>query len=129
MIQRVQTIYMIANIGALLTLFFSSPEVVDENYNFILDNVNYYNLGVSILLAVNLFLFKKRNFQIQINIFIIALLVIELAFWGIIISRLENINQSVFVLLLLPISILLLINTNKNIKKDEDLVRSVDRLR
>lgn len=129
MIQRVQTIYMIANIGALLTLFFSSPDVVDENYSFILDNVNNYNLGVSILLAVNLFLFKKRNFQIQINIFIIALLVIELAFWGIIISRLENINQSVFVLLLLPISILLLISTNKNIKKDEDLVRSVDRLR
>ena len=129
MIQRVQTIYMIAIIGALLILFFSSPEVKDEDYTHILDKVNYFNLMISILLATNLFFFKKRNFQIKINIFIIALLTIEIVFWGIIISRLENTNPSVFVLLLLPLSILLLIITNKNIKKDEDLVRSVDRLR
>ncbi|MDC3132729.1 DUF4293 domain-containing protein [Flavobacteriaceae bacterium] len=129
MIQRVQTIYMIAIIGALLILFFSSPEVKDEDYTYILDIVNYFNLMISILMAINLFLFKKRNFQIKINLFIIALLVIEIVFWGIIISRLENTNPSVFVLLLLPLCILLLIITNKNIRKDEDLVRSVDRLR
>lgn len=144
MIQRIQTVYLVLAllVSSSLPFFLNIWEnLVDVNvYAFDLIDSEVLNLklipilfGISAVVSlITIFKFKNRQTQfvlgrinILINLFILGLLVYHLqSLSGEIFISEKGIGST------LPlITIVLLVMANRAIKKDEDLVKSVDRLR
>lgn len=135
MIQRIQSIYML--FAALVQLYVGVFPMFPSQYQ-LLDGISFnlplviLGLGTSVLIIVNIFNFKDRKKQFVVNRVAILLNFILL---GLMIFGLLNLSgeeksslkgiEPYFIL----ISIVLLVLANKAIKKDEELVKSVDRLR
>ena len=136
MIQRIQTLYL------LLTVVISSGLIFvfylwlnNENQKvYVQDNPLFLGLFLSsaLLALISIFRFKRRKSQfilgrlnIILNFILLGLLVYQsLNLPGEVTASEKGIGM------FLPIaSIVLLALANKAIKKDEDLVKSVDRLR
>lgn len=143
MLQRIQTIYLIlaSAISGGLIFVFSLWNTLKEQI-FVLDLffselltlrvIPIMFITSAVLSFVTIFLFKDRKLQfvlgriiILINLFLLALLIyVSLTLPG------ETSVSEKGIGMFLPIlAILLLVLANKAIKKDEDLVKSVDRLR
>ena len=143
MLQRIQTIYLIlaSAISGGLIFVFSLWNTLKEQI-FVLDLffcellmlrvIPFMFITSAVLSFVTIFLFKDRKLQfvlgriiILINLFLLALLIyVSLTLPG------ETSVSEKGIGMFLPIlAILLLVLANKAIKKDEDLVKSVDRLR
>jgi hypothetical protein len=136
MIQRVQSIYLfLASIttGGLPFVFYLWTLQGAIPFYF-MNNILYTIIfGLSTSLAVlSLLSFKKRQTQFVINRLNIILNLILL---GLFVYRTLNLSGETLVSekgigMFLPIvAIFLLVLANRAIKKDEDLVKSVDRLR
>lgn len=140
MLQRIQTVYLFVVFLLSGVLPFVCPLWVDktgENYYFIQDLAFVFLLVAATTLSViSIFSFKKRKNQFVFNRLNIILNLILL---GLFVYRLLNLSGETDptkevsekgIGMLLPIvSIVFLSLANKAIKKDEDLVKSVDRLR
>ncbi len=137
MFQRIQTLYMA---GAILTsgfLGYVFPLWKDANGKdfFFMMEVSYLVLSgaATALIAMSIISFKNRKQQFVFNRLSIILNLILL---GLLIYRSLNVSGETPTVsekgigMFLPIfSIVLLALANKAIKKDEDLVKSVDRIR
>jgi FtsH-binding integral membrane protein len=125
MLQRVQTIYLFIASIVTIGLGYMSYELANSVYYFGL-------FGLGIVLIVNIFLFKNRKLQIMINrlvcIGLIALLGLSFYESGIL-SGEKQFSEKDIKLALPVISIVFLLIANKYIKRDEALVKSVDRIR
>ena len=94
--------------------------------------IKYLFLGSALLAVLSLFRFKDRKQQFVLNRFN---LLINLILLGVFVYRSLNLSGEAEVSekgigMLIPVfSIVLLVLANKAIKRDEDLVKSVDRLR
>ena len=87
---------------------------------------------ISALALISLFLFKKRQTQFVLNRLAIIFNFILLGFFVVRTLNLSGemqISEKGIGMFLPTISIVLLVLANRAIKKDEDLVKSVDRLR
>lgn len=137
MIQRVQTIYLFLAfiVTGMLPYFIPLWSMSDGKAYLFLQNQAYIAaFGISTTLSiVSIISFKKRQNQFVINRLNIILNLILL---GLFVYRSLNLSGETQVVLekgigmFLPIvAIVLLVFANKAIKKDEDLVKSVDRLR
>ena len=136
MIQRIQTIYMllVAAIAGGLTFVFGLYTLEDGAAVFAKDEPLYLGLFMAsaVLALITIFLFKNRKLQFVLNRLNIILNLILL---GIFVYRMLNLSgeselSEKGIGIILPIiSIVLLVLANRAIKKDEDLVKSVDRLR
>lgn len=137
MIQRIQTLYMIlvAIVAGGLSFVFNLYTLEKGGDVFAKDDLLYVGLfmGSAVLALVTIFLFKNRKLQFVLNRFNILFHLILL---GIFVYRMlnlsgemENISEKGIGVILPLISIVLLVLANRAIKKDEDLVKSVDRLR
>lgn len=140
MLQRIQTVYLIIAVIATGVLPFAFPLWVTkngENYYFIRDLAFVLLFAFSTTLSiVSIMTYKKRKNQFVMGRLNIILNVILL---GLFIFRLFNLSGETDpdkvvsekgIGVILPIvSIVFLSLANKAIKKDEDLVKSVDRLR
>ena len=123
MIQRIQTIYMlIVSLISGVALFFSFG-----------DWPSLLLFGLSALLAIiSIFAFKKRQNQFVLNrINILSNLILLGVFsWRVLQSSGENSISEKGVQLVVPfISIVFLFLANRAIRRDEELVKSADRLR
>lgn len=140
MIQRIQTIYLIIAFIAAGVLPFVFPlwtTVNGEHYYFI-RNLAYVALfGLSTTLSViSILTYKKRKNQfvmgrlnIILNLILLGLFIYQsLNLSGETDPALEVSEKGIGVILPI-VSIVFLSLANKAIKKDEDLVKSVDRLR
>ena len=136
MLQRIQTIYLtLAFIAvAILPYIFSLWKIDGKDYMFN-KNMTYVILfGLSTALCViSIISFKKRQHQFVLNR---LNLILNLILLGLFVYRSLNLSGETIVVsekgigMFLPIvSIVFLVLANKAIKKDEDLVKSVDRLR
>ena len=156
MIQRIQTIYLVLT-TLLLGLTFAFPFAtysldqgdvifnaygVSENAGEVSTFFPYY---ITIALSMGLALFsilqyKKRKVQIKVGRFIYLLLAVTIAFVFIdfysLKGQFENDSTAVStavsygVSMFLPVAALpILFMANRNIRKDEDLIKSLDRLR
>lgn len=143
MIQRIQTIYLLLTSvvsGGLIFIFnlwISTGEkifVVDlfSNKLISLQFIPIMFFISSILAVVNIFIFNNRKLQfvigrvlILINLFLLGLLIYQ----SLMISGETSVSEKGIGMFLPILAILLLVLANKAIKKDEDLVKSVDRLR
>ena len=136
MIQRIQSVYLIivAILTGILPFFFNlwitvnGKEVFASNEMLI--SISFY---ASTVLAIwSLVTFKNRKSQFVINRLNMILNVFLLGFF---VYRSLNLSGETLVSekgigMLIPVfSIVFLVLANRAIKKDEDLVKSVDRLR
>ena len=131
MIQRIQTVFLIINFFFLGILYFFLPlDFFDVNiFNFkTLIEVKFYIILCGLLSFLSVLLFKKRTKQLLINkvqifLHIIYSLIIVIDF---IIYKSSN----SFINILIPTFCLIFIFlANKFIKRDEDLIKSIDRIR
>ena len=137
MLQRIQTIYLFLAFVVTGILPFLIPlwKMSDgKEYFFMQNQVYVILLGLSTTLSLlSIISFKKRQ-----NQFVIGRLniILNLILLGLFVYRSLNLSGETLAVsekgigMFLPIvAIVLLVLANKAIKKDEDLVKSVDRLR
>ncbi|MFV8443083.1 DUF4293 family protein [Flavobacterium sp. LB2P44] len=137
MIQRIQTIYLLLTfVVTSILLFFIPLWTMSDGkaYYFMQSQVYTIVLGLSTTLTLlSIVSYKKRQ-----NQFVIGRLniILNLILLGLFVYRSLNVSGETPVVsekgigMFLPVvAIVLLVLANKAIKKDEDLVKSVDRLR
>ena len=137
MIQRIQTIYLfLAFVVTGILLFFIPLWTMsnDKDFYFMQSEVYTILLGLSTTLSVlSILSYKKRQ-----NQFVIGRLniILNLILLGLFVYRSLNlsgetpaVSEKGIGMFLPVIAVVLLVLANKAIKKDEDLVKSVDRLR
>ena len=136
MLQRIQTIYLFlaALVSAGLIFVFSIGENTAGEAVFAQDILLVFGLFLAsaALSLVTIFLFKNRKLQFvlgRLNIILNLILLGLFVYWSLNISGESNISEKGIGMLIPIISIVFLVLANKAIKKDEDLVKSVDRLR
>jgi len=136
MIQRIQSVYLliVALSASLLPIWLPIWVNADQMNVFALPGtiVSFAFYGVAALALIAILLFKKRQNQFVINRLNIILNLFLLGFF---VYRSLNLSGETLVSekgigMFIPVfSIVFLVLANKAIKKDEDLVKSVDRLR
>jgi hypothetical protein len=137
MIQRIQTIYLFLAFIAVGILPYIFPLWILNNgkdYFFMQNQIYVVILGLSTAITIySIISFKKRQTQFVTNRLNIILNLILL---GLFVYHSLNLSGGTLTVskkgigMFLPIlTIILLVLANKAIKKDEDLVKSVDRLR
>jgi hypothetical protein len=135
MLQRIQTVYLIIAFIATGVLPFVFPLwKIDSKEDYFMSNMIYTSLfGLSTALTlISIISFKKRQQQFVMNR---LNMILNLILLGLFVYRSLNLSGGTVVpekgigMFLPIISIVMLVLANKAIKKDEDLVKSVDRLR
>jgi len=136
MIQRIQTIYMLISGLFLGALYLWFPLVQNPEGMVVIERSEPLVFGlifVSIMLAIiSIFSFKKRQLQFvlnRLNIISNFVLLGVFVYRSLTLSGETLVSEKGIGVLLPIISIVFLVLANKAIKKDEDLVKSVDRLR
>lgn len=129
MLQRIQTIWTLLAVLAAVFLFITGQDVV------ISDSIPLLNIGCIVLVitgSLSIFSFKNRKRQILLNtisIIINALLIGVLAYWLLNLSGGIQIPEKGIEPIFPLIAVICLFIANIYIRKDERLVKSVDRLR
>ena len=129
MLQRIQSVFMFL---ALLTTGFYAYLGFQMT---IVPDCRLYLVGgsvASVLILINIFLYAKRSLQIKLNIIAVLLLIILLGlsiYQNGFLSGEKQFSEKDIRLFVPFISIVLLLIANKYIKRDERLVKSVDRIR
>ena len=137
MLQRIQTVYLILSIIVSGILpFFIPLYTLSNGLNFyFMQNIVYVTLfGLSITLSLlSILSYKKRQNQFVINR---LNMILNLILLGLFVYRSLNLSGETVLVsekgigMFLPIVVIVfLVLANKAIKNDEDLVKSVDRLR
>ncbi len=146
MIQRIQSVFLLlasaSGFGILATSFATTPETVQASTLF--SDATYSvsdNIGLLVLFALagalalaGIFLFKNRQVQMKIGRFaiianILGFVLAVILFWQDI-ANLETVNINDGLGAYLPFSFLVFaILALRFIKKDDTLVKSMDRLR
>ncbi len=136
MIQRIQTLYLVlvALCSGILPFVFSLWTIPGDHMVFAKDNLLILAafLVIAVLAIIAIFLFKKRQHQFVLNR---LNMILNLFLLGFFVYRSLNLSGETAVSekgigMLIPVfSIVFLVLANRAIKKDEDLVKSVDRLR
>ena len=136
MIQRIQTLYLFlaAVISAGLIFVFHLWTDNSGAKVFAIDNYTYLGLflGSALLSVFSIFRFKNRKSQFvlgRLNIVLNFVLLGIFVYQSLNLSGEINVSEKGIGVLLPVFSIVCLVLANKAIKKDEDLVKSVDRLR
>jgi hypothetical protein len=136
MIQRIQTLYLVlvALCSGVLPFVVSLWTLKGDLVVFSKDNLLVLAafLVMAVLAIIAIFLFKKRQNQFVLNR---LNMILNLFLLGFFVYRSLNLSGETAVSekgigMLIPVfSIVFLVLANRAIKKDEDLVKSVDRLR
>ena len=137
MIQRIQTIYLfLAFVTTGILPFFLSLWTLSDGKDFYFMQNQFFTvlLGLSTTLSIiSIISFKKRQNQFvmgRLNMILNLILLGLFVYYSLNVSGETLIVSEKGIGMFLPIvTIVLLVLANKAIKKDEDLVKSVDRLR
>jgi hypothetical protein len=143
MIQRIQTIYLMlaAAVSGGLIFIFSLWNTIKQKI-FVVDLfskevitlkiIPLMFISSAVLSLIAIFLFKDRKLQfvmgriiILINLFLLVLLI----YLSLTLSGEASVSEKGIGMFLPILAILFIVLANRAIKKDEDLVKSVDRLR
>ena len=136
MLQRIQTIYLIISALVIGALYLWFPMILNEANEIIIDKNEPLVLGLIIgsvaLSFISILNFKKRQLQFvlnRLNIILNFVLLGVFVYRSLTLSGETLVSEKGIGVLLPIISIVFLVMANKAIKRDEDLVKSVDRLR
>jgi hypothetical protein len=140
MIQRIQTLWLLlASISSFLTLntnisFYSGNKLVETANKFVSltarENIFLLILTVSVAVAslILIFLFKDRKMQFKITLAVFAFSVINIVLYFLQMKNYTEGNISLSSLIHFAIPLFLILAA-RSIWKDDQLVKSVDRLR
>jgi len=136
MLQRIQTVYLLvaAGISAGLIFVFDLWTNNEELKVFAKQEASYFYLflGSAALSLISIFRYKDRQSQFvlgRLNIILNFILLGLFVYRSLSLSGETDVSEKGIGMLLPIFSIVFLVLANKAIKKDEDLVKSVDRLR
>ena len=136
MLQRIQTVYLLlALVVSAGLVFVFHLWITKENVKlFAQDELLYFGLflGSGLLSLISIFMFKNRKSQFvlgRLNIILNFILLGLFVYQSLNLSGETKVSEKGIGMLLPIFSIVFLALANKAIKKDEDLVKSVDRLR
>ncbi|MGC1205169.1 MAG: DUF4293 domain-containing protein [Flavobacteriaceae bacterium] len=136
MLQRIQTIYLLiaAGVSAGLIYVFELYITTEEIKIFADDNIYVFAafLASALLSIISIFKYKNRKSQFmlgRLNIILNFFLLGFFVYQSLNISGETAVSEKGIGMFLPIVSIVFLALANKAIKKDEDLVKSVDRLR
>ena len=136
MLQRIQTIYLFIAAGISAGLIFVFDLWINnEGVSFFAkDEILYLALfcGSALLSLIAIFMFKNRKSQFvmgRLNIILNFILLGLFVYRSLNLSGETTVSEKGIGILLPIFSIVFLVLANKAIKKDEELVKSVDRLR
>lgn len=136
MIQRIQTLYLFLAVivAGGLPFVFNLWKTSSETLVYAFDEPMLLGGFVlsGVLSLISIFLFKNRKLQFVINRLTIILnfiLLIALVYRSLNLPGDAEVSEKGIGIFLPIISIVMIVLANKAIKKDEDLVKSVDRLR
>ena len=132
MIQRVQTVFLVIMLFlyGVAQVYFTVPKVLEYSITTSVSSDFALYLSFSALLVLSTILFfKKRKIQLLLNriqlflhLMTLFILSISFTFW-------EGFSSEDLWMLVPSSSILLLLLANKGINKDDNLIRSLDRIR
>ena len=131
MIQRIQSIYLL---GAAISMTLISFKVPVYNLNETLfmaqDDTKMFVLTIvgAIFSLLGLFMFKNRKFQMKLIRFTVLIQMIIGIRIFMLFNKFEVVLNYSF-LFLMTFTLIALIMAYRGVKKDDDLVRSVDRIR
>lgn len=140
MIQRIQTLWLLlASICSFITLnttisFYSGNKLIDNTLQYAelnaRENIFILIIAVSIAVAslVTIFLFKDRKIQFNVTLAIIAFSIINLILYFLQTKNYVKGNFSLTSLIHFAITPFLIMAA-RAIRKDEQLVKNIDRLR
>lgn len=130
MIQRIQTIYLF--LAAIICIAFLFIPIAEAD-NIITANSNTISgalcIASGLLSLITIFLYKNRKLQIRLCLIIISLLVFELASIYYDVSQLSDEHTLKATIVTPLLAVIFLILALRGIRKDEQLVRSMDRFR
>lgn len=140
MIQRVQTVYMIlASIFLVIFLLVPSISIMEagEKPHVWMPKEDNILLAIGIISCVvgfaNIFLFKNRHLQIKTEYLVVVLIIIIIGFLAKKYLQLNSVETTTAEILfgaIAPfVSLILHILAINGIRKDEKLIKSLDRLR
>ncbi|WP_242132152.1 DUF4293 domain-containing protein [Aestuariivivens marinum] len=138
MLQRIQTIYLLVAAGVSAGLIFIFPlfqiEAIHGQWVYAKDDVLVLSLflGSALLSVISIFRYNNRKSQFmlgRLNIILNFFLLGFFVYQSLNVSGEAQVSEKGIGMFLPIISIVFLVLANKAIKKDEDLVKSVDRLR
>ena len=136
MLQRIQTVYLLiaAVSSAGLIFVFHLWTNTAEIPVFAKDDYLYFGLflGSALLSLISIFSYKNRKAQFmlgRLNIILNFILLVLFVVQSLNLSGEADVSEKGIGILLPILSIVFLVLANKAIKKDEDLVKSADRLR
>ena len=138
MIQRIQSVYLLLT-TLFSVLFLSMKMFVFWNKAVIVGSVEVI-MPLAILLIliaaisiITIFLFKNRKLQLKLSMVLLVLsiiLLLSVAIYAFILSEKYNAHLQFRINLIFPVMVLIFsILAYRRIKKDEELVKSYDRLR
>lgn len=136
MLQRIQTIYLfLAALISGVLIFFVSLWTNEAGESVFVEDVLValgLFIGSAVLSIISIFLFNNRKLQFvlgRINILLNFFLLGVFVYWSLSVPGEMEISEKGIGMFIPVLSIVFLVLANKAIKKDEDLVKSVDRLR
>lgn len=136
MLQRIQTIYLLiaAGVSVGLIYVFELYVTTEDIKIFADDNIYVFAafLASALLSIISIFKYKNRKSQFmlgRLNIILNFFLLGFFVYQSLNISGETAVSEKGIGMFLPIVSIVFLALANKAIKKDEDLVKSVDRLR
>ncbi|WP_223550871.1 DUF4293 domain-containing protein [Aestuariivivens sp. NBU2969] len=138
MLQRIQTIYLLVTTIVSVGLIFIFPlfqiRGKGEQWVYAADDIMVLSLflGSALLSVISIFRYKNRKSQFilgRLNIILNFFLLGFFVYLSLNVSGEAQVSEKGIGMFLPIISIVFLVLANKAIKKDEDLVKSVDRLR
>jgi len=131
MIQRIQSMYLLVAVIAMTLISFKVPVyTLNERVFLAQDDTKMFVLALAeaLFAFVCLFMFKKRKFQMKlIRLAILIEMVVGVRLFMVFKEFEVSLNLNCIILLVFTLVALIL--AYRGIKKDEDLVRSVDRIR
>jgi len=131
MIQRIQSLYLLVATIAMALISFKVPVwTLNEQLFMAQDDTKMFVLTVAgaLLSLIGLFLFKNRKLQMKlIRLAVLVEMVIGVRLFMVLQEFEVSLNSNC--ILLLAFTFVALIMAYIGVKKDDDLVRSVDRIR
>ncbi len=136
MLQRIQTVYLFIAVIIAAGLIFVFP-LWENNAGepvYAIDELIAFGMFIAsaAISLVSIFMFKNRKLQFvlgRLNIILNLFLLGVFVYWSLTLPGEMDISEKGIGMFLPIISIVFIVLANKAIKKDEDLVKSVDRLR
>ena len=131
MIQRIQSIYLLVAAISMTLISFKVPVyALNETLFMAQDDTKMFVLTIigAIFSLLGLFMFKNRKFQMKlIRLTVLIQMIIGIRIF-MLFNKFEVVINNSF-LFLMAFTLIALIMAYRGVKKDDDLVRSVDRIR